>query len=359
MERVTDGDAERASNEATDWLILLQEEPGDADLRRRFDEWLKASPENESAWASTKTFSDVAALLPAARASSEAPSVASPRGGAAELSRLRTRAGRRWAMPVLALAAAACLAVWAGPTMLLHLRADHVTGTAELRQIDLPDGSRVTLAPASAIAVLDDPRGRSVRLLSGEAFFQVRPDPTRPFRVTARDVEATVLGTSFDVRLGSDDVAVSVEEGIVAVAAAGEPVESGAKLVAGQFVRVASGSVTRGMIRGSDPPELVAAWRHGQLYAQETRLGDAIDQLRRYYGGTIVLTDDKLADRRVTGAYNLADPEDALRGMARVHGATVRRITPWLLIVSGSLARTRSNDFLRKDDEVVVASVKG
>ncbi len=334
MERATDADAERTSNEATDWLILLQEEPDDAELRRRFDEWLKARPENQSAWAATKTFADVAALLPAARASHEAASVVAHDGPVAQVSRLKPRtAGRRWAMPAMALAAAACLALWTGPALLLHLRADHVTGTAELRQLDLPDGSRVTLAPASAIAVADDRQGRRVRLLAGEAFFQVRPDPARPFRVTARDVEATVLGTSFDVRLGSDDVAVSVEEGIVAVAAAGASVDTAAKLAAGQFVRVATGG---GTTRGSEQPELVAAWRQGQLYAQETRLGDAVDQLRRSFGGTIVLTDRRLADRRITGAYNLADPEDALRGMARVHGATVRRITPWLLVVSGS-----------------------
>ncbi len=330
---MTDADAERASNEATDWLILLQEEPDDADLRQRFDEWLKARPENASAWASTQTFSDIAALLPAAR---EAGVVIAPTRAGAKVLPMRPRStGRRWAMPALALAAAACLALWAGPGLLLQLRADHVTGTAELRQLELPDGSRVTLAPASAIAVAmaDERQGRRVQLLSGEAFFQVRPDPSRPFRVTARDVEATVLGTSFDVRLSSDDVAVSVEEGIVAVAAAGAPPESAAKLVAGQFVRVTKGG---GTTRGSEPPELVAAWRQGQLYAQETRLGDAIDQLRRYFGGTIVLTDGGLAERRITGAYNLADPEDALRGMARVHGAKVRRVTPWLLVVSAS-----------------------
>lgn len=344
MERATGADAERASNEATEWLILLQEEPADAELRRRFDEWLSASSENESAWASTRTFSDVAALLSADRASREVsfaagqqrthvpPTAASPMH-TSERPRLQPRKpGRRWAIPMMAMAAAACIALWAGPALLLHMRADHVTGTAEQRELDLPDGSRVTLAPASAIAIVDDRRGRHVRLLSGEAFFQVQPDSARPFRVTARDVEATVLGTSFDVRLGNDDVAVSVEEGIVAVTATGASAESGAKLVAGQFVRVSPVGTTR----GSEPPELIAAWRRGQLYAHETRLGDAIDQLRRSFNGTIVLTDGDLAERRVTGAYNLADPEDALRGMARVHGATVRRITPWLLIVSAS-----------------------
>jgi transmembrane sensor len=80
----------------------------------------------------------------------------------------------------------------------------------------------------------------------------------------------------------------------------------------------------------------VAAWRHGQLYLHDQTLRDAVDQLRRYYAGTIVLTDEALAERRVTGAYNLNDPEDALLGMARAHGARVRRITPWLIVLSSS-----------------------
>ncbi len=102
---------------------------------------------------------------------------------------------------------------------------------------------------------------------------------------------------------------------------------------AGQSTTVASnGTVSR----AEQAPQLVGAWRTGQLYAQGLRLGDAVDQLRRYYAGTIVIVDDQLAERRVTGAYNLNDPEEALRGMASVHGASVRRITPWLLILSGS-----------------------
>ena len=81
---------------------------------------------------------------------------------------------------------------------------------------------------------------------------------------------------------------------------------------------------------------MVAAWRDGQLVAQNVPLRAAVDELRRYYGGSILLTDSALGDRRITGAYNLADPEDALRAIAQAHGGKVRRITPWLLIVSAS-----------------------
>jgi transmembrane sensor len=141
-----------------------------------------------------------------------------------------------------------------------------------------------------------------------------------------------VLGTMFDVRLGPGEVTVAVQEGKVRVVADGAR-DSGERLGPGQSAQVTSDGIVS---RGSGAPQLIGAWRHGQLYLEEQRLGDAVAQLRRYFHGVIVITGSSLADRRVTGAYDLADPERALRGMAQVHGATVRRITPWLLVMSAS-----------------------
>ena len=65
-------------------------------------------------------------------------------------------------------------------------------------------------------------------------------------------------------------------------------------------------------------------------------MGTVIDGLRRYYAGRIIITDDTLATRTVTGVYNLADPLAALRGIARAQNAVVRQVTPWVLLVSAS-----------------------
>jgi transmembrane sensor len=331
MERAPDADEDRAVVEATEWLMLLQDDAEDMALRRRFEAWRTASTANDAAWAELRHLSKVAAVMRPTYAGQWRPFVARRRSArAAHPVRPRaTSRPRRLALSAL-VAVAACVALLAAPPLLLQLQADHVTSTAEQRSIDLPDGSRVTLAPASAIAVSYAATERRVDLLSGEAFFQVRPNADRPFRVTARTVQATVLGTSFDVRLDRSDVTVSVEEGAVRVSREGK---AGERLDAGQSVRLSSDG---GVARASEAPQLVAAWRRGQLHAQDQRLGDAVDQLRRYFRGTIILTDDALANQRVTGAYNLADPEQALRGIAKAHGATVRRITPWLLVVSSS-----------------------
>jgi transmembrane sensor len=323
----------KASREASTWLILLQEEPEDAGLRQRFEDWLAESPVNLRAWTAIRHVSAVARALQ----SDGADGRQSPSDGV-----VRTvRPGRRWAAAGALAAVAACLALVFGPQLVLHLEADYVTSTAEQRTVALQDGSEVMLAAGSAIAVSYDAEARRIRLLAGEAFFDVAPDPRHPFRVSAADVETSVLGTRFGVRLSAQGVTVAVAEGTVEVGLASPEASPGAspgaapveRLVAGQAARVSGDGR---IARTSMPPQLVASWRRGQLYLHDQTMRDAVDQLRRYYAGTIILADDSLAERRVTGVYNLSDPEDALLGLVRAHGAKMRRITPWLIVLSNS-----------------------
>lgn len=314
----------RASREATEWSILLHDDSDDADLRRRFDTWRAANPLHAEAWSATERASGLAAeALPAFAHEWPAQAERLPDTLPAKRSARRPA----WFVPAVSFALAAAAAFVAAPVVLLRLQADHIADTAEVRTIPLEDGSEVTLGPASAIAVAYQAAERRVKLLEGEAFFAVKPDPLRPFRVEARAVEASVLGTSFDVRLDEGAVTVAVAEGKVRVTGAATPELLGA----GQTVRVDRAGLGT---RGSEPPEMVSAWRHGQLYLQNRALGEAVDDLRRYFPGSIVIADLGLAGRPTTGVFNLGDPEEALRGMAQAHGATVRRVTPWLLIVS-------------------------
>jgi transmembrane sensor len=313
----------RAAREATKWMILLQEEPDDRDLHRRFREWRDSSPVNAAAWAATEHMSKLsAAVLPDYVEEWHRTEVRRP---------ARMLARRRWLLPAVATAMVACVVALAVPVVLLQFRSDYATGTTELRTVALPDGSEVILAPDTSIALSFAAHERRVRLLAGEAFFAVKADAGRPFKVEARNVETTVLGTRFDVLMDGDGVVVAVEEGSVSV---GVLAATGAitRLQPGQSVRMTRAGAPHA---GSKPPQLTASWRHGQLYLQDQTLREAIDRLSGYFSGSIVLADAALGDLQVTGAYNLRDPEEALRGMAEVLGFKVRRITPWLLVVSG------------------------
>jgi transmembrane sensor len=313
-----DAPAERkegASLEAARWLVALDEAPDDTDLRVRFQTWLDSSPANSVAWADA---CDVYGMLQKAQPMHRAA------WGSEAVSRSTLRL-RTWRLAFAGSAAAiaVCLAMVSGPGLLLRLQADHATSTAEIRSLDLEDGSIVRLAPDSAIDLVDGAGGRRVRLLQGEAFFEVKPDPARPFRVTAREIETTVLGTSFSVGVAGDGVEVAVRSGLVRVD--GAPGELGP----GQWVRVS----TRGKpVRGAIPSDEVAPWLQRQLVARDRRMAEVIDELRRSWAGAIVVADGSLGDRRVTGVYNLSDPAAALRAIVGTHGGSVRQVSPWLLI---------------------------
>lgn len=349
----TDLIQKQASREATDWLILLKDDPDDAGLHDAFEDWLRQSPVNAAAWEAMQLASKAMDRATPVHANRWRPMLAEQRDGMGRatgsspsaMARLQRnnvagnrlsaqRIGRRKALAFGGIAAAACLAaVMIGPDIYRDLRSDYATDTAETRTVQLPDDSTVTLAPESAITVAYTPGERRIRLLAGEAFFDVAPNPERPFRVAVETVDVTVLGTAFNVRRGAGASDVSVARGVVRVDSvmADPPVTE--TLTVGQSVRVTWGGRAE---RSDGSAERVAAWRRNQLIARDEPLGIVVDQLRRYYGGKIIVTDGALSAQPVTGVYNLSDPVEALRGIARAQNAVVRRITPWVVLVSGS-----------------------
>lgn len=87
--------------------------------------------------------------------------------------------------------------------------------------LKLPDGSTVELSGNSRISYSNNFDSIDTRdvYLSGEAFFTVSKNPSRPFRVFANEIVTKVLGTSFRVRSFDKDtiIQVAVRTGKVSV----------------------------------------------------------------------------------------------------------------------------------------------
>lgn len=101
-----------------------------------------------------------------------------------------------------------------------NLREITNTGTIHKR-VDLPDGSRIMLAPAGKIRYsvqMTNELSRKV-LLMGEAVFTVTKNPQKPFMVYANELVVQVVGTSFTVKASEKmaRVMVVVHTGKVAV----------------------------------------------------------------------------------------------------------------------------------------------
>ncbi len=246
----------------------------------------------------------------------------------------------RWMMTAVSLLAVLALSFYA-PSLVMNFGADHATRTAEHRSVGLQDGSTVELGAASAIGVEFNGTTRAVRLLKGEAFFSVKPGDARAFTVRAGEMSVVVTGTAFNVRLDEGAVAVLVEHGSVEVTMPGPGPEQGAgartpvvrRLKAGdQLVSRPDGSIEQNIL----PVAEAGSWRRHRLFVDGATVGEVISDLRRYDRGWIVVTDEALLRKRVTGLYDLRDPTEALRVLVGPFHAQVRAVPPVLTVVSGS-----------------------
>ena len=308
--------------EAMDWFLRLREPSRSPADQRDFDAWLDRSPAHRNAWMKAcKTWSLMGATKPADERRSHPTSRTT-----VPLPRRRSAWGTR-----AALALAACLVLaFAGPPLLLHYRADFTTGTAELRKITLEDGTVVQLGPRSAIDTAFTKGTRSVTLLAGEAFFDVKHDPARPFTVDAAGVKVAVLGTAFDVNMKPGDTTVELMRGVVGltVKGAAHPFE----LSPGDSVTVGhrEGRISRSRIA----PEDMAAWRNGRLFVNDVSIASVVEELQRYHSAWISIPSAELADRRVTGLYDLSDPDRALEALVQPFGGKMHRISPYLRVLA-------------------------
>lgn len=329
-------DSKTPADQALHWLIILREEPDDPQVKARFDAWLMASLENRKAWREAEHVWDVLGeaktLSSAQSAKLEKPHGERSIHGARRRHSSGFRLRARHAVISATSLAAVLLVFLFQPAISIWLNADYSTSVAETREIRLEDGSIAYLGADSAIEVSFGRERRSIRLLSGEAYFEVTPDSNRPFQVAAGDVESTVLGTAFDVSMLATGVAVAVNHGSVGVASPRMSRELDHPLGAGDWVRVAwTGEIER----GNDAPELAGGWRDGMLVVKDRAVTDVLDELRRHYRGVVMLAGGNLDSRRVTGVYNLREPLEAFRALAQAHGATVRQISPWVVVISG------------------------
>jgi transmembrane sensor len=103
------------------------------------------------------------------------------------------------------------------PRTLLE-RGRYFTGVGERGQIELADGTTVTLNTDTHLGVAYSQNMRQVIVPYGEVSFHVAPDPKRPFLVLAGRRRFEALGTHFNLRvLSPDNVELTVTEGNVKV----------------------------------------------------------------------------------------------------------------------------------------------
>lgn len=296
---------------AAAWVVRLSSSDATEADRAAFATWLAADPAHAAAHAEMEAFWHQLGHVPDAR---KRRTTKGSTKGPAGLAALLVLGG--------ALAWQAGLADW--------LRADLWSGVGAITHATLADGSRVDLNTGTAITLHFTGAERRVALLRGEAVFDVAHDPGRPFVVEGGGVSVRAIGTVFVVRADEAERPVGVAEGRVDVGIAGRhlAVSAGEAVIAPDktAASVVKADVGRAM-----------AWRDGRLTVSGEPLSDVLATLGRYRRGRIVLLDAKAGARRVTGAFDLGDTDEALDAIAASLSLRVTRVTPLLVLVGSPL----------------------
>ncbi|WP_448678068.1 FecR family protein [Delftia acidovorans] len=326
---------------AADWFVRRQQPDWTGADERALDAWLGANPLHRSIfegmsrhWHGAPQLRELfpdefgAAVPPAAPAVCAAPAAAPP----------GQRVHARWpGRPAAALSvlAVVSLLAWGG-----WYRWDHTPGytlqartaPGQTQSIELPDGSRVALNVDSELQVRYYPRRREVVLDRGEAFFEVTPGPDRPFTVDSGASRVRVVGTAFNVRAGPPRLVVKVLEGKVQLRPERERAGGDVLLLAaGAGVAVDSAGRHSSVVADADS---VGDWRTGQVRFSGTPLAEVAQELSRYLGAPVELSDESLGRLRVSGLLATAAPERFVRALP---GLIAVRVQPrsgggWLIV---------------------------
>lgn len=318
---------------AAEWLHREEEGPLSTEERERLNAWLGADPSHREA------YEEVAYVYGLSDEHAAAASIMSLRQAA-------LAADTRRRPPAWGIATAAGLAVavalgWAGlssisnaPTAspsaitrvaeMLGARTDpasavYRTRVGERLTFNLPDGSVTTLNTNSILKVAYGDGERGVRLLQGQALFEVAKNKRVPFRVYAGDRQITAVGTVFDVRLDGGKVKVALVEGAVRVAAR----PAGASGAPAQQVELAAGEVLEA--EKAAPMVVVAAdvkravtWKSGLVEFAGEPLAEAVDEINRYTDHPIQIADPSIAGLRVSGVFRTGEPKLFARMVSEV-----------------------------------------
>jgi ferric-dicitrate binding protein FerR (iron transport regulator) len=188
--------------------------------------------------------------------------------------------------------------------ILINLTDNSQTLTTEFSQseITLPDGSLVYLNANSKLIYPKTFKGESRRVkLIGEGYFDIIPNPDKPFIINANNAEIKVLGTKFNVVTNKelDKVEVLVESGVVSLSSKNNTAKS-LLLKKGDFGVLKDNVLTEAKVLNPN----YLSWKTKIMEFRNENLLTVLNVVNHTYGTQIVLETEPLKDLRLTSKYD-------------------------------------------------------
>jgi transmembrane sensor len=193
------------------------------------------------------------------------------------------------------------------------------------KEVILKDGTSVFLNSGSSVFV-SSKYGESKRevKLTGEAFFKVKHNASKPFVIHSGKLQTTVLGTSFNIKAYPEDdrVKVTVASGKVKVEA---DQRSGKKDLYAKGL-IHNQALVYNKLKDSHAIKIVnadstSAWRTNHLIFEEASHQEIVNTLARWYNLDIKLSTAADAKKYTLSFYN-ERPDKVLNILSALTGTT-------------------------------------
>lgn len=332
--------------EAAAWFAQL--DGGDLSVRdlAAFREWMTRSPLHQlevknlaKVWGQLNSLTDLMEPIAAAHATEK--KLLSTK------SQLRYRTGAKWASMV-----AICLVVVFSAVGRFSLNQSEnlksqpsliTTNIGQHKTSILPDGSSVTLNTNSRIEVHYGDVERKIRLLKGEAIFDVVADKNRQFTVYAGDGVVRAVGTVFSVRIDDDIVNVAVTEGavelsnIIEVASPKTIAAPTIQLV--EFVKSGHIAILENRLTLIEPVSIAQiqenlSWQDGLLTFSGEKLENVVEEVSRYTSLKISISNPEINNIRIGGVFPMDDTDAFFGALEAGFGISVLRASENEVILS-------------------------
>ena len=195
-----------------------------------------------------------------------------------------------------------------------------------LSQIELSDGTKVTLNRDTKINY-PDKFGDDIREVSieGEAFFEVTPNPNKPFIIHAGEATIKVLGTSFSVNAypENDKVEVIVETGKVKFSKLQTSLKTAHEVILDPGEKGTYLNKSKELTKSTNNDPNFLAWKTHKLIFSETSLNEVIKQLNKVYRVQIETADPNLDSLLLNAHFEKESLDFILEVISTTHGLKI------------------------------------
>lgn len=185
-----------------------------------------------------------------------------------------------------------------------------ITTTSAVKEINLPDGSKVWLNKNSSFSMPKALKGDTYTVtLEGEAYFEITKNPKRVFLIETHESKVQVLGTAFNLKADKNETrtVLTVTEGMVRY--------SSKKFKQEKVIQKGTEAIIDSKNESLETHTADAnslSWKTGILRFEQVPLKDALRDISAYYQVKIEVADSSLNEVPFSTTLNHTKIEDVM-----------------------------------------------